>query len=71
MQVFLDEHGLKRSEIMAFGDGENDKDMLEFAGIGVAMGNAGDSVKAVADYVTDSVDEQGIENALRYFGLIR
>ena len=70
MQVFLDEHGLKRSEIMAFGDGENDKDMLEFAGIGVAMGNAKDSVKAVADYVTDSVDEQGIENALRHFGLI-
>ena len=53
------------------GDGENDKDMLDFAGIGVAMGNAKDSVKAVADYVTDSVDEHGIENALRHFGLIK
>ena len=71
MQAFLDEHVLERSETMAFGDGENDKDMLEFAGIGVAMGNAKDSVKAVADYVTDSVDEHGIENALRHFGLIR
>jgi Cof subfamily protein (haloacid dehalogenase superfamily) len=71
MQIFLDEHGLKRSETMAFGDGENDIDMLKFAGIGVAMGNAKDSVKAVADYVTDSVDEHGIENALRHFGLIR
>ena len=56
---------------MAFGDGENDKEMLEYAGIGVAMGNAKDSVKAVADYVTDSVDDNGIENALRHFGLIR
>ena len=71
MQVFLDKYGLERSETMAFGDGENDIDMLKFAGIGVAMGNAGDSVKAAADYVTDSVDEDGIENALRHFRLIR
>jgi hypothetical protein len=45
-------------------------DMLRFAGIGVAMGNAGDTVKAAADYVTDTVDEDGIANALRHFGLI-
>ena len=70
IQKFLDENGLDRSEIMAFGDGENDIDMLKFAGIGVAMGNGGDAVKAAADYVTDSVDENGIENALRHFGLI-
>ena len=55
---------------MAFGDGENDISMLEFAGIGVAMGNAGDEVKAIADYVTDSVDDDGIEKALVHFGLI-
>ncbi len=61
---------MDRSEIMAFGDGENDMDMLRFAGIGVAMGNASDMVKAAADYVTDTVDENGIENALRHFGLI-
>ena len=71
MQIFLDKYGFNRSESMAFGDGENDKEMLEYAGIGVAMGNAKDSVKAVADYVTDSVDDNGIENALRHFGLIR
>lgn len=70
IQKFLDENGIDRSEIMAFGDGENDIDMLQFAGIGVAMGNAGDTVKAAADYVTDSVDDNGIENALRHFGLI-
>lgn len=70
IQKFLDEEGISRSEIMAFGDGENDMDMLKFAGIGVAMGNASDTVKAAADYVTDSVDDNGIEKALRHFGLI-
>ena len=55
---------------MAFGDGENDMDMLRFAGVGVAMGNACDAVKAAADYVTDTVDNDGIEKALRHFGLI-
>ena len=70
IQKFLDEQGLDRSEIMAFGDGENDMEMLRFAGIGVAMGNASDPVKAAADYVTDTVDNDGIEKALRHFGLI-
>ena len=70
IQKYLDENGLDRSQIMAFGDGENDVEMLRFAGIGVAMGNAGDTVKAAADYVTDTVDEDGIGNALRHFGLI-
>ncbi len=70
IQHFLEEHGLDRSEIMAFGDGENDVEMLRFAGIGVAMGNASDPVKAAADYVTDTVDNDGIEKALRHFGLI-
>ena len=55
---------------MAFGDGENDIQMLKFAGVGIAMGNADDEVKAAADYVTDSVDENGIEKALRHFHLI-
>ena len=44
--------------------------MLRFVGIGVAMGNGNDAVKAAADYVTDSVDEDGVANALRHFGLI-
>ena len=70
IEMFLEEQGLDRSQIMAFGDGENDMDMLEYAGIGVAMGNASDKVKAVADYVADTVDNCGIEKALRHFGLI-
>ena len=62
--------GLSRLECMAFGDAENDLDMLAYAGIGVAMGNASEAVKHAADYVTASVDEKGIEQALRHFRLI-
>lgn len=67
---FLSYYHIDKSETMAFGDGGNDIEMLKQVGIGVAMGNAGDDVKAVADYITDSVDEDGIANALRHFGLI-
>lgn len=52
------------SETMAFGDGGNDKPMLLHAGIGVAMGNASDEVKACADIVTDSVDDDGVAKIL-------
>lgn len=62
--------GMDKGEIMAFGDGGNDIGMLAMAGIGVAMGNAADDVKAVADYVTSSVDEDGIARALEHFGVI-
>jgi hydroxymethylpyrimidine pyrophosphatase-like HAD family hydrolase len=44
--------------------------MLQFAGIGVAMGNASGFVKKVADYVTDDVDHDGIMNALRHFAIL-
>jgi hydroxymethylpyrimidine pyrophosphatase-like HAD family hydrolase len=44
--------------------------MLRHAGIGIAMGNANDDVKAAADYVTDNVDEDGIFKALKHFGII-
>jgi Cof subfamily protein (haloacid dehalogenase superfamily) len=70
IQQFLDANGLERSEVMAFGDGENDVEMLEFAGIGVAMGNGSEAAKAAADYVTDSVDDNGIAHALQHFRLI-
>ena len=55
---------------MAFGDGGNDIQMLEYVALGIAMDNAGDKVKQVADYITDSVDDDGISNALKHFGLI-
>lgn len=68
---FLEYYNINKSETMAFGDGGNDIEMLKHVGIGVAMGNAGDDVKASADYITDSVDDNGVANALRHFGLIK
>ena len=62
--------GLNISETMAFGDGGNDTSIIIKAGIGVAMGNANQHLKDVADYVTTSVDENGIYNALKHFELI-
>ena len=62
--------GLGRDEIMAFGDGGNDLTMIQMAGIGVAMGNGNESVKTAADYITDSVDNDGVVTALEHFGLI-
>ena len=70
IQRYLAENGIDRSETIAFGDGENDIEMLRFAGIGVAMGNADAEVKQAADYVTADIDEGGIDLALRHFGLI-
>ena len=62
--------GLDVSHTIAFGDGGNDTSMIRQAGIGIAMGNAIDELKQQADYVTTTVDEDGILNALRHFGLI-
>lgn len=62
--------GLNIDETMAFGDGGNDISIIKKAGIGVAMGNAGDNLKEVADYITTSVDEDGVRNALVHFGVI-
>lgn len=59
--------GVADDQTMAFGDGENDVGMLTAAGVGVAMGNAGEFVKSRADYVTDDVDENGIANAIAHF----
>ena len=67
---FLEKEGLKRSQVMAFGDGENDIAMIKFAGVGVSMGNGKDALKAAAEYVTTSVDDDGIYNALKHFELI-
>jgi Cof subfamily protein (haloacid dehalogenase superfamily) len=62
--------GLDPKFTMAFGDGGNDLSMIRTAGIGVAMGNALDSLKQEADYVTTSVDDNGIRHALQHFNLI-
>ena len=58
------------SEIMAFGDHYNDIDMLKGVGIGVAMGNAQDEVKAAADFVTKTNEKNGIYRRAQALGLI-
>ena len=62
--------GLNPKHTMAFGDGGNDTSMIKAAGIGVAMGNALESLKRDADYTTTAVDDDGVMNALRHYGLI-
>lgn len=70
MQIYLDACGLGREDAIAFGDGPNDYEMIDFAGIGVAMGNASDSLKRHADFVTDRVDRNGMKKAFLELGLI-
>ena len=70
IQQVMSYYGLTMAEAMAFGDGGNDLPMVRDAAVGVAMGNACDELKAVADYITSSVDEDGVSRALEHFGLI-
>lgn len=69
-QKILEYFSFSADEAMAFGDGGNDKDMLEIVGCGIAMGNAVESVKQVANYVTKPVSEDGVYWALEHFNLI-
>ncbi len=66
----LERLGIDASEAIAFGDGENDLSMFSAVGTSVAMGNAQDTVKAAATYVTTAVDDDGIYNAAKHFGLL-
>ena len=70
MEEFMRSYGFSAAEVAAFGDGGNDVAMLRAAGAGVAMGNACDEALAAADYVTASVDDDGIRRALEHFGVI-
>lgn len=56
--------GYDKSEVMALGDALNDLEMLEFVGLGVAMGNARDEIKEVADVITDTNDNSGVAKAI-------
>ena len=70
MRFFGQLLGIKPEEMMAFGDAQNDIDMIQYAGIGIAMGNAEEDLKQIADDITTSVDDDGIWNALKKYGLI-
>jgi Cof subfamily protein (haloacid dehalogenase superfamily) len=60
LNTVFPEMGIHSENIIAFGDGHNDRSIIEYAGIGVAMGNAVDALKEIADDVTLSCDEDGI-----------
>lgn len=61
--------GIKQEEIMAIGDNENDLSMIEYAGLGVAMGNAVPLIKEVANVVTATNDEHGVAEAIKKYVL--
>lgn len=58
---------MQREQMICCGDGFNDTSLIKFAGLGVAMGNAQEEVKAEADYITSSNDEDGIVQVIERF----
>ena len=71
LEMLLDKLGLSRENLMVCGDSGNDLAMIRFAGLGVAMGNADEDVKAQADFVSTSNDEDGVAVAIEKFVLGR
>ncbi|MDR3433305.1 MAG: sugar-phosphatase [Rouxiella aceris] len=71
VKVLAEKLGIARENVMTLGDQENDIAMLEYAGLGVAMGNAIDSVKAISQFVTKSNREDGVAYAVEKFVLNR
>lgn len=63
----LNDWQIDPAELIAFGDNGNDMSMIQLAGVGVAMGNAVEPLKAAADYVTDDNDNEGISKGLSHF----
>lgn len=69
VKALIDKYNIKREEVICIGDNENDISMIEFAGLGVAMGNGIDKVKDIADYVTDTNQNDGVAKAIEKFVL--
>ncbi len=67
LKYLCDKIGVKQSEVIAFGDSHNDLAMIEYAGMGVAMGNSVNEVKAMANFITKTNNEDGIAFALEKF----
>ena len=66
----VDQLGLKPENVMVFGDGLNDSELFDYAGISVAMGISHDNIKEKADYITKTLEENGIFDALEGFGMV-
>ncbi|WDU83798.1 HAD hydrolase family protein [Caloramator sp. Dgby_cultured_2] len=60
VKILADYYNLKSDEVICIGDNENDISMVEYAGLGIAMGNATEELKNIADLIIDSNDNDGI-----------
>ncbi|MPQ43376.1 Cof-type HAD-IIB family hydrolase [Clostridium tarantellae] len=69
VKALAEELGIKREEIMCIGDSENDLSMIEYAGVGVAMGNGFELIKEKAKYITSTNNENGVAKAIEKFAL--
>lgn len=70
IETLINHLGIDRKNTYAFGDGMNDKEMLEYVNVGIAVGNAKEGLKAVANEVTDDITNDGIYNAMKRHNLI-
>lgn len=70
IQKFIERVGIAHEHTYAFGDGLNDREMLQYVANGVAMGNASEEVKKLAKYVTRDVQEDGLAHGLQLVGLL-
>jgi len=69
VKLIGDYYGIKREEIICIGDNENDLSMIDYAGLGVAMGNSIDTVKAQSDFISSTNNEDGVAQVIRKFVL--
>jgi Cof subfamily protein (haloacid dehalogenase superfamily) len=70
IEKMVEKMGRSMKNTIAFGDGNNDVEMLQSVNLGIAMGNSMEAAKKSADYITTDIDEHGIVNALKHFNLI-
>lgn len=71
IQVVMEALGVSREDVIGFGDGANDLDMLQFAGVGVAMGNGQDCAKEAADLIAEDLAQDGLSRAMKQLGLLK
>ena len=67
LKYLIETLGIVKEDVIAIGDDENDISMIKFAGLGIAMGNAKDTVKNIADYITDTNEENGVGKVINEF----
>jgi Cof subfamily protein (haloacid dehalogenase superfamily) len=70
MEIIMEHFGIPQEHTIAVGDGNNDITMLKYVHTGVAMGNGTESLKAIADMISDDVNEDGLANAFKRLGLV-